>query len=78
MTGHARARRGSPGVSTEATPQSLRDFLGQTGQVGLDMLEVDWEATPLGPIDEWPNAWPPSSGCSSPRGLPCGWHGAPS
>ncbi len=43
-------------MSTEATPQSLRDFLGQTGQVGLDMLEVDWEATPLGPIDEWPNA----------------------
>ena len=43
-------------MSTEATPQSLRDFLGQTGQVGEDMLEVDWAATPLGPIDEWPNA----------------------
>ena len=43
-------------MTTEATPQSLRDFLGQAGQVGLDMLEVDWAATPLGPIDEWPNS----------------------
>ncbi|MGH2893188.1 MAG: sensor histidine kinase, partial [Solirubrobacteraceae bacterium] len=43
-------------MSTEAAPQSLREFLGRTGQVGRDMLEVDWAATPLGPIDEWPNA----------------------
>ncbi|MGH2893871.1 MAG: sensor histidine kinase, partial [Solirubrobacteraceae bacterium] len=43
-------------MSTEATPQSLPEFLAQTGEVGQDMLEVDWAATPLGPIDTWPNA----------------------
>ena len=51
-------------MSTERSPQSLREFLGQTGQVGRDMLEVDWAATPLGPIDDWPKPCPPWSGCS--------------
>ena len=43
-------------MSTEGSPQSLREFLSQTGQVGRDMLEVDWAATPLGPVDAWSNA----------------------
>ena len=43
-------------MSTEASPQSLREFLSRTGEVGQDMLDVDWAATPLGPIDAWPNA----------------------
>ncbi|MFL5859828.1 MAG: ATP-binding protein [Solirubrobacteraceae bacterium] len=43
-------------MTTEASRQSLREFLGQRGEVGADLLEVDWGDTPLGPIDEWPNA----------------------
>ncbi len=43
-------------MSTEASPQSLREFLVHAGPVGHDMLEVDWAATPLGPLDEWPPA----------------------
>ncbi|MGZ4178899.1 MAG: ATP-binding response regulator, partial [Solirubrobacteraceae bacterium] len=43
-------------MSGEASPESLREFLAHTGEVGQDMLEVDWAATPLGPIDEWSNA----------------------
>jgi PAS domain S-box-containing protein len=43
-------------MSTEASPQSPREFLAQAGQVGHDLLEVDWPATPLGPIEEWPHA----------------------
>jgi PAS domain S-box-containing protein len=56
MTDAARARRESTGVSTEALPRSLREFLAQTGEVGQDMLDVDWAATPLGPIEDWPSA----------------------
>jgi PAS domain S-box-containing protein len=44
------------GVSTEASPGSLREFLARTGEVGQDMLDVDWAATPLGPIEDWPSA----------------------
>jgi hypothetical protein len=43
-------------VSPDSSPQSLPEFLAQAGQVGRDLLEVDWAATPLGPIDEWPSA----------------------
>jgi len=43
-------------VSAEASPQSLQEFLAQAGQVGRDTLDVDWAATPLGPIEEWPPA----------------------
>ncbi len=43
-------------MSTDASPQSVREFMADVGQVGSDMLEVDWAATPLGPIEEWPNA----------------------
>ena len=43
-------------MSAESSPQSMREFLAGAGQVGPDLLEVDWEATPLGPIEDWPNA----------------------
>ena len=43
-------------MSTESSPQTMREFLAGAGQVGHDLLEVDWEATPLGPIEDWPNA----------------------
>ena len=63
-------------MSAEASPQSLREFLAQAGQVGPDLLEVDWAATPLGPIDEWPNALAMVVRVLLPRALPCGWPGA--
>ncbi|MFZ1993164.1 MAG: ATP-binding protein, partial [Solirubrobacteraceae bacterium] len=43
-------------MSTEASPHSLREFLASTGEIGQDMLDVDWAATPLGPIEDWSNA----------------------
>jgi PAS domain S-box-containing protein len=43
-------------VSAESSPQSLPEFLAAAGLVGRDMLEVDWAATPLGPIETWPSA----------------------
>ena len=43
-------------MAAEASPESLREFLAGSGKVGRDLLEVDWAATPLGPIDEWPSA----------------------
>ncbi|MGH2914631.1 MAG: SpoIIE family protein phosphatase [Solirubrobacteraceae bacterium] len=33
---------------------SLRQFLQDAGEVGRDLLVVDWEATELGPPDGWP------------------------
>src|SRR3954462_3632048 len=29
-------------------------MFARSGQVGADLLEVDWAATPLGPLDDWP------------------------
>ncbi|MGZ4192007.1 MAG: GAF domain-containing protein, partial [Solirubrobacteraceae bacterium] len=43
-------------MTAAASPQSLREFLGQAGEVGRDLLAVDWAATPLGAIEEWPDA----------------------
>ncbi len=43
-------------MTAEAAPTRLREFLSGSGEVGRDLLEVDWAATPLGPIDEWPSA----------------------
>ncbi len=43
-------------MSAEPSAQSLREFLAGVGQVGRDLLDVDFAATPLGQIDEWPNA----------------------
>jgi len=43
-------------VTARASPQSLREFLSRAGEVGRDTLDVDWTATPLGPIEAWPEA----------------------
>jgi signal transduction histidine kinase/DNA-binding response OmpR family regulator/serine phosphatase RsbU (regulator of sigma subunit) len=43
-------------MTAEASPQSLREFLDEAGEVGRDLLEVDWASTPLGPMEEWPEA----------------------
>jgi PAS domain S-box-containing protein len=34
----------------------LADFLGRSGDVGRDLLAVDWPGTPLGPIETWPRS----------------------
>ncbi len=34
----------------------MRDMLRRSGDVGLDMLAVDWAATPLGALEHWPNS----------------------
>ncbi|MFL6132071.1 MAG: SpoIIE family protein phosphatase [Nocardioidaceae bacterium] len=31
-------------------------MFARSGQVGADLLEVDWAATPLGPLDDWPRS----------------------
>ncbi|HEY2318624.1 MAG TPA: SpoIIE family protein phosphatase [Solirubrobacteraceae bacterium] len=43
-------------MTAGASAQSLREFLGDAGEVGRDLLEVDWAATPLGPVEAWPDA----------------------
>ncbi len=43
-------------MAADASPESLREFLSGAGDVGRDLLAVDWAATPLGPIDQWPSA----------------------
>ena len=34
----------------------MRETFQRSGQVGHDLLAVDWEATPLGPLDSWPQS----------------------
>jgi len=34
----------------------VRDTFLHNGDVGRDMLSVDWAATPLGPLETWPNS----------------------
>ena len=34
----------------------MRETFKHTGEVGLDLLEVDWSATPLGDLDGWPES----------------------
>jgi PAS domain S-box-containing protein len=40
----------------ESARESLRDFLARSGEVGIDLLEIDWSETPLGPLDGWPRS----------------------
>ena len=47
-------------VGREATPlsagpnrETLSEFLEHEGDVGRDLLAVDWAATPLGPLETW-------------------------
>ena len=48
----------APGpVPTATSPgRGLRLALAEAGQVGADLLAVDWDETPLGPLDEWPQS----------------------
>ncbi|HWE08865.1 MAG TPA: SpoIIE family protein phosphatase [Solirubrobacteraceae bacterium] len=39
-----------------ADRESMLEFLRRGGQVGRDLLDVDWAATPLGPIEAWPRS----------------------
>ncbi len=41
---------------TETKPSVLHEFMLQSGEVGRDLLAVDWAATPLGPMPEWPRS----------------------
>lgn len=34
----------------------MRQTFEINGQVGHDLLAVDWDATPLGPLDSWPQS----------------------
>ena len=34
----------------------MREMFQRSGQVGHDLLAVDWEATPLGPLETWPQS----------------------
>ena len=34
----------------------MREMLQRSGEVGHDLLEVDWSATPLGPLEAWPQS----------------------
>jgi PAS domain S-box-containing protein len=43
-------------VARRTLGRPLRETFEHTGQVGQDLLAVDWEATPLGPLDSWPQS----------------------
>ncbi len=34
----------------------MRDTFARSGEVGRDLLDVDWSATALGPTEEWPRS----------------------
>ncbi|MGZ4438576.1 MAG: SpoIIE family protein phosphatase, partial [Nocardioidaceae bacterium] len=34
----------------------MRDTFLRSGEVGRDLLEVDWASTPLGPLETWPSS----------------------
>ncbi len=46
-------------MSAEPTPidtSDMRSLFLSSGQLGQDLLAVDWESTPLGPIADWPQS----------------------
>ncbi|MGA9858334.1 MAG: HAMP domain-containing sensor histidine kinase, partial [Solirubrobacteraceae bacterium] len=45
-------------MTADAPRGSLTEFFatGAGGQAGQDLLAVDWAATPLGPVETWPNS----------------------
>jgi PAS domain S-box-containing protein len=43
-------------VTADTSHESIWEFLGHEGDVGRDVLAVDWAATPLGPVDAWPRS----------------------
>ena len=34
----------------------MRQMFQRSGEVGHDLLKVDWDATPLGPLETWPRS----------------------
>jgi len=43
-------------VTGDSTRGNIREFLDKEGEVGRDLLAVDWGATPVGPIETWPSS----------------------
>jgi signal transduction histidine kinase/DNA-binding response OmpR family regulator/serine phosphatase RsbU (regulator of sigma subunit)/anti-sigma regulatory factor (Ser/Thr protein kinase) len=43
-------------MSAPAPGGEIRDVLAASGEVGNDLLAVDWAATPLGPPERWPQS----------------------
>ncbi len=43
-------------MTADTTRESVREFLARSGEVGGDLLAVDWAATPLGSIEAWPGS----------------------
>ncbi|HEY5430385.1 MAG TPA: SpoIIE family protein phosphatase [Solirubrobacteraceae bacterium] len=43
-------------MTADSSRDSIREFLDHEGEVGRDLLAVDWAATPLGPIQTWPGS----------------------
>jgi hypothetical protein len=41
---------------TETAGSSIRGALAAGGEVGRDLLQVDWAASPLGPPEQWPRS----------------------
>jgi hypothetical protein len=51
-----RGRNVSEPERTRREQGSLRTLLAGLGDVGRDLVNVDWAATPLGPMDGWPQS----------------------
>ncbi|MGC9671197.1 SpoIIE family protein phosphatase [Planosporangium sp. 12N6] len=45
-----------PGDRSAGGGMDIRDVLRTTGELGRDLLAVDWSATPLGPPETWPQS----------------------
>jgi hypothetical protein len=41
---------------TGTTGSGIREALAAGGEVGRDLLRVDWASTPLGPPEQWPRS----------------------
>ena len=62
-------------ISKTSTDLSIPRFLTAPGQLGAQILAFDWAATPLGPIDSWPQSLKAvvSLMLSSPQPMWLGW-----
>ena len=41
-------------MTGDSTRGNIREFLDKEGEVGRDLLAVDWGASALGPLTTWP------------------------
>ena len=48
--------RGNDGAKPLREDPGVRDTFRRSGDVGRNLLAVDWAATPLGPLKSWPNS----------------------